>query len=183
MTALILHGVSGNAGKHWMQWLHDELVKLGIEVIMPTLPNSDNPDFFEWKKTILNLIKDVELSELIVFGHSLGNAAALEIVQDLDKPIKAFISVAGFYQDYGSEINTEYMQKCDIDIKKARERIENAFVVYGDNDPYVPQNVLNKLAVGLEVEPIVIKSGEHLNTDAGFTRLPVLIELAKKVCN
>lgn len=50
MTALILHGVSGNAGKHWMQWLHDELVKLGIEVIMPTLPNSDNPDFFEWKK-------------------------------------------------------------------------------------------------------------------------------------
>lgn len=181
MSVLILHGVLGHAGKHWMGWLSENLTKLHFNVIMPTLPNSNKPQVDEWREVILSLIKDENLKDLIIVGHSLGVPASLEIIQNFEIPIKALISCAGFYEDYGSVVNTEYMQNCHINIKKAKEKIEKAFVLKSDNDPYVPQKILNNLASGLEVEPIVLKHGGHFNTEAGYTTFSEVLEIVKTI--
>lgn len=182
MKVLILHGVGGYAGKHWMQWLHDWLIYNKDEVIMPSLPNSENPAYKDWiipLKDIFNQINN--LNELTIVGHSMGVPAALEIVQNLDMSIKGLISAGGFYQDYGSPINTKFMSTCNIDIEKAKNRIENSVVFYGDNDPYVPQEILSNLAKGLGVEPVIIKNGGHLNTEAGFTKFELMKEYLQKL--
>ena len=124
MKALILHGVSGYAGKHWMQWLHDWLITQNIEVIMPTLKNSENPAYEDWIPDIQNIfsgMSDTDLKDLIVIGHSMGIPAALEIIQNLNTPIKGLFSAGGFYKDYGSAINTKFMSQCNIDIEKAKK--------------------------------------------------------------
>ncbi len=175
MTILILHAIGGHAGDHWEQWLHDELVKKGHTVIMPELPNSDHPDRQTWLKTVQNELEGVNLSELIIVGHSLGVATALDYMEHVVSPVSGFASVSGFAYDYGAELNGYFMREKSIDFKKVLKNAGRCFVFYSDNDPYVTQEALSNLAEELNVQPEVIPSGGHLNSDAGFTEFPQLL--------
>lgn len=179
-TALILHGIEGYAGIHWQQWLHNELEKRGYQVLMPTLPNAIKPDRDEWLKSAKDLVIDVDFSKLVLVGHSLGVVTLLDLVESENKKVKSLVSVAGFGRDYGSDMNDYFLKVREINFEKVSGLIGNAHVVYGDNDPYVPQDELRELADTLGVAPIVVKKGGHLNTDAGFVKFPLLLELLEE---
>lgn len=181
MTILILHGISGHAGIHWQWWLHDELIKLGHIVIMPTLPNPNHPKRQAWLKTIQDLTKEVKLFQLIIIGHSLGVPAALDFLETIDKKIKALICVAGFFEDYGSKLNCYYMKDKNINMKKVKDNVENIYVLYGKGDPYVPQEILQSLADTLNVKPDIFPEGGHLNTSTGFTTFPEILNIINKL--
>lgn len=176
-TVLIIHGIGGHAGIHWQQWLYNELFERGYKVLMPEMPEADHPDRKEWLNTIEELVQDVDLSKLIIVGHSLGVPTALDFIESLNEKIKALISVSGFGDDYGAELNSYFMKIKDIDYERVRENVGKSFVFYGDDDPYVPQENLSKLAKDLDVDPRVMKNGGHLNTDTGYAQFPLLLEI------
>lgn len=176
MTVLILHGIAGHAGIHWQQWLHDELEKAGHTVLMPELPQSEHPHRREWFDMVRQTIDDTPLDKLVIVGHSLGVTTALDFLEGVDTPIKALVSVSGMGKDYGSELNSYFLKEKQIDYPRVREHIQQSVVIYGDNDPYVPQDSLRELAVELWTEPIVIPGGGHLNTESGYTTFPLLLE-------
>lgn len=176
-TVLILHGLQGYAGIHWQQWLHDELLKRGYQVLMPELPKSDRPDRFEWLKTIKDIVGNIDPSDLIIAGHSLGVVTALDYIETLSKPVALLVSVSGFSEDYGSEYNNYFMKVKNINLTKIKKLIVKSSVIYGDNDPYVPQKSLKLLADGLGVEPLIIQNGGHLNTDSWYTSFPQVLDL------
>jgi hypothetical protein len=178
MTILILHGIQGYAGIHWQQWLCDNLVKDGHEVIMPTLPEADKPDRKSWLKKIRETIKDADSNDLVIVAHSLGVTAALDFIEQ--EPVKAIISVSGFARDYGLKLNSYYLKEREIDFNTVKENLRQAFVIYGDNDPYVPQEELEFLADKLGVEPEIIPAGGHLNASVGYREFPRLLEIIEK---
>lgn len=147
---------------------------------MPTLPKSDHPSRKEWLKVAKKYIRDVDVSELIIIGHSLGVVTALDLIQNLKKKIHSFISVSGFAIDYGAALNSYFLKEKDTDVKKIKKLIGNSHVVYGNDDPYVPQEVLKDLATKLGVKPIIVKKGGHINTTSGYTKLPLLLDLLEK---
>lgn len=181
MTILILHGIQGKAGDHWEQWLHDQLVAQGYPVIMPTLPESQHPERFAWLRAAKQYIQDVDPESLIIVGHSLGVATALDVIETNEKKVRALISVSGFSYDYGSDLNNYFMDKKIIDFVEVKNHLEQSFVLYGDNDPYVPQNVLHDLAEELEVTPTVLPKGGHLNTAAGYTTFPQVLKIIESI--
>lgn len=174
MNVLILHGVQGCAGENWMQWLHDELVKRSYNVAMPTLPQADHPDREQWLETIIQTLGK-NSGDLIIVGHSLGVTSALDYIEQSNNKVKALVSVSGFASDYGLELNSYFLLAKNIDFTKVHTKLEHAFVFYGDNDPYVPQNILAELATKLGVNQMVIPMGGHLNANAGFTTFPILL--------
>jgi uncharacterized protein len=180
-TVLILHGITGYAGIHWQQWLHDKLIEHGYRVMMPTLPEPNHPERNECLVFIKNLLKNIDTSNLIIVGHSLGVATALDYLKTLDTPIKALVSVSGFYEDYGAELNSYFMSKKEIDINKVKQVVDKVFVLYGNDDPYVPQETLRSLALTLDVKPIIFKNGGHLNARAGYTEFPELLNIIKNL--
>lgn len=178
-TILIIHGIGGYAGIHWQRWLHDELEKQGYQVLMPDLPNADHPDRKTWLKEIRTLLAGVDLGQLVIVGHSLGVTTALDFIEQADSQIDGLVSVAGFATDYGAELNSYFLSQKSINFQKAKTNLRWVQAIYGDNDPYVPQEALRCVADSLGVQPIVIPNGGHLNTQAGFTKFPSLVELLK----
>jgi predicted alpha/beta hydrolase family esterase len=178
-TVLILHGIGGHAGIHWQQWLHDELQKPGYEVLMPDLPDSDHPDRQAWLDAVKAALKNASLSDLIIVGHSLGITTALDFLEQADTSIDGLISVSGFADDYGAELNSYFLREKAIDFNKVNSNLKWSNVIYGGNDPYVTQSALKQVAEGLGVEPVIIPDGGHLNSEAGYTKLPVLLDIIK----
>lgn len=178
-TAVILHGVTGYAGNNWQQWLHDELLKKKWKVVMPDLPLPDHPDRKEWLMTIKSLVAKVAVADIVFIGHSLGVVCALDFIEQVDTgKVMGLVSVSGFCSDYQAELNSYFLRERKIDFDKIRAHLKNAVVVYGDNDPYVPQEKLEELARELRVEPTVISGGGHLNKKAGYTEFPQLLKIA-----
>lgn len=181
MTILILHGIGGHAGIHWQQWVHDQLVQQAHTVLMPSLPDSNHPDRTVWRETAQRLLEDVLLRDLIIIGHSLGVATALDVIEELHEPIRGLICVSGFGDDYGAKLNSYFMKEKEIDFEKVHKNLQNTFVIYGDDDPYVPQKSLKLLSDNLHVQPIVIHQGGHLNTGTGYTEFQLIGDLIEKM--
>lgn len=180
MNILILHGIGGKAGIHWQQWLNDKLVSDGHNVIMPTLPEADRPDRKTWLNEINRYMSELSPENTIIVAHSLGIPAALDYIEQLSASIKVLVSVSGFAYPLNAELNDYYMKEKIIDFSKIIGKIGKSYVLYGDNDPYVSQIALNDLAKELGVEPIIIHDGGHLNTDAGFTEFPQILDMVRR---
>ncbi len=180
MTILILHGITGHSGIHWQQWLHDSLVEQGHTVFMPDLPGGRYPKRSIWLNTVEEAVNDLELDNAVIVGHSLGVVTALDFIEKTPIKIKGLISVAGFGEDYGAELNSFFMKEKTIDFQKVLKHVQRKFVIYGDNDNYVPQETLLALATHLQVKPIIIPHGGHLNSDA-YTTLPLLLDILSKL--
>ena len=178
MNILILHGILGKAGENWGQWLYDALTQEGHRVTMPTLPQADHPDRTQW----LNAIKQNAASEdLLIVAHSLGVTSALDFIEQLSRPIDGLVSVSGFSQDYGLELNSYFLKERKIDFAKVNKNLKHVSVLYGDNDPYVTQEALGALASSLGVEATVFANGGHLNSAAGYTEFPELLKVINSI--
>ncbi|MFQ5493613.1 MAG: RBBP9/YdeN family alpha/beta hydrolase [Candidatus Dojkabacteria bacterium] len=181
-TLLILHGINGQAGNFWQQWLAKELSE-SVRIIMPNLPNPKNPDRQEWIAAIKNETAGEDLSGLVVVGHSLGVPAGLDFVETLNpnQRILGFISVAGFYKPYGLELNEEYLAAKTIDIIKVRKAIQNRAVIRSKNDPYVSQEALGELARGLQANDYVIRDGKHFQHGKYISTFPLVKFLVEQM--
>jgi len=179
MTIFILHGITGRAGIHWQQWLADELSNLGHKVLMPTLPNPDHPDRQESLKFVVEQLKNFDPNELVLVGHSLGVTTLLDYLEI--QKAQALVSVSGFFEDYGAELNSYFLKEKTVDLSKVKQNCSQFFVLYGDNDPYVPQEKLKNLSEGLGVAPEIFPVGGHLNSETGYTAFPRLLEIVGSI--
>lgn len=179
MNILILHGILGKAGENWAQWLNDELKARGYDVTMPTLPNANHPDREECFKAVQKAAGTSK--DLIIVAHSLGATSALDFIERLPDKVKALISVSGFTIDYGLGLNSYFLREKSINFSRVKDNLDQAYVFYGDNDPYVVQQALKALAEDLEVTPTVVKNGGHLNAAAGFNKFPELLSTVLKI--
>jgi len=174
---LILHGIYGRAGENWGQWLSNELHMRGHEVIMPTLPHADHPDRTEWLAAIRQYAADNV--DLVIVAHSLGVTSALDFIEQLS--VHALVSVSGFAGDYGAELNSYFLREKHIDFVKVNAHLKQAAVLYGNDDPYVPQTSLRALAHDLGVVPTVVPSGGHCNQAAGYGPFPLLLKIIEEL--
>ena len=145
---------------------------------MPNLPNAIHPDRQSWLNEIKKLTTDIDPAELIIVAHSLGTTSTLDYLEQAPAQIKALVSVSGLAEDYGSDLNSYFLKEKSIDFDKVNHNLGQAFVLYGDDDPYVPQPILKSLADNLKIKkPIIIPKGGHLNNETGFNQFPQLLKM------
>lgn len=174
---VVLHGIGGHPGIHWQEWLAGHMQAKGFETRLLALPNSDEPNRSEWLDFVASSVADVAPRDLILVGHSLGVATALDYIQRSPAQVRGLVSVAGFARDYGAELNSSFMSAARIDFDEVKANLATAEVLYGDDDPWVPQPELAHLASELKVEPRVFEAGGHLNSDSGYSQFPKLAEV------
>lgn len=197
MQFVIFHGSFGNPQENWIPFLRENLEKDGHQVITPQMPvdvwenvvekgeeySSPIQNLSNWLKTFeQDVLPHLQEDNLIFVGHSIAPVFMLHAVDQYNLNLEEAIFVSPFLSvlprwEFNTVNGTFY--KIAFDFQKLQQLIKKRIAVFSDDDPYVPQEKFDEFVQFTNSEPIVIPQGRHLNSDAGFTTFPKLLELCK----
>ena len=177
----VIHGAYGDPEENWFPWLKSELEKLGCKVFVPKFPTPENQSLENWLKVFEDYKQYLDENSIVV-GHSLGPAFLLNILEKLDKSIKAAFFVSGFVGLLGNpdfdNINKSFVDK-SFDWQKIKQNCKKFYIFHSGNDPYVPLEKAKELAKNLAVDVILVKNAGHFNEKAGYTKFELLLKKIK----
>lgn len=201
MKFIIIHGSFGHPGENWFPYLKQELENLDQEVIVPKFPVEDwqeitnqgqekardkNQNLNNWLQIFENeVIPEINTTDQIcMIGHSLGPLFILHITEKFEINLDSAIFASPFLSSLDEklwqiELVNSSFYKTDFDFEKLKKQIPTSYVLYADNDPYIPQKSFKEFAQKLNSSTIKIKSGGHLNEEAGYKKFPLVLELCK----
>ena len=118
----------------------------------------------------------------VMIGHSTGSICALKYILENKIEIDKLILVSGFNNylspdenDIHNKLNPTYYVG-DEYIREIRKYVNEITCIYGDNDLYIPQEVLHSFAKSIDAKEVIIHSGGHLNSDAGYNSFEEILE-------
>ncbi len=179
---IIIHGTYGNTEGNWYPWLKSELEKLDCRVFVPKFPTPENQSLENWIR-VFERYKQYLNENSIVVGHSLGPAFLLNVLENLDSPIKCSFFVSGFIGLINNpefdELNKTFTVK-EFDWNKIKNNCKKFVVINSDNDPYVPLEKGKELAQNLDTKLVTLKNAGHISKESGHTKLDILLEKIKE---
>lgn len=160
----------------WKELLQENLGN-DFQVLLPSMPNSSNARYNEWKiwfDHLSNLFSD----NCILIGHSLGGVFLAKYLSEnsLAIKVKATILIAAPYNDESVEDLTDF--KILTLSKRLTEQAGQIIFFNGTNDPVVSQSDLRKYQKNLPSADFkILPAADH------FVRedFPELIKLIKNL--
>ena len=177
MKVIILHGTGSSPDSYWIPYITQNLQHRGYEVIVPVLPNTNNPTLEDSLEAALKLSYD---EETIVIGHSSGAALILSVLENLEVNIKQAILVAGFFEPLNPP-HKEPMVQETYNWKKIKYNCENFIFINSDNDPWgCTDEVGIKLQKKLGGKLVVLRGEGHMGStkfNQPYKEFPLLLDL------
>ncbi len=96
--------------------------------------------------------------------------------------IDKLILVSGFnnyYADNKDDFHNVVNKTFYVDddkLVRIKDLCNKIICIYGNNDPYIPQNIFHDLVLKLNANEIVIPNGGHLNKESGYTKFEKILE-------
>ncbi len=164
--------IHGNGTAHWSSawagWLKAELDTLGFETFFETMPDSILARSEYWLPFLKDHVKVGEND--VIIGFSSGAVAAMRYAED--NKIQGSILISPCYTDTGDELEKQsgyYDEPWQWNnIKSNQHKIA---LIWGDDDPYIPQSEFEHIAQKLEPMQIKIPGGKHFIEQEQFPEL------------
>lgn len=175
----IIHGWGGSPSRDWMSWAKKALIEKRYEVIVPAMPDSENPRVESWVPYLATVIGEVRETDMLV-GHSVGCQTILRFLEKLPEGQKVdkVIMVAGFtilknLTEEEVSIAKPWVET-PIDFEKVKNHANSFTAIFSDDDPVVPLEANRKVfKEKLGAKIIIQKQQGHFNNQT----LPVLLNL------
>ncbi|MGE4351492.1 MAG: RBBP9/YdeN family alpha/beta hydrolase [Bdellovibrionales bacterium] len=179
MNFLIMHGTMGSPDGNWFPWMKAQLEALGHHVWLPRFPTPENQNYTSWRSVAMQALHDLDPSQTILIGHSMGCALSFRLAEEADRPYRAIFAVAPFIDKTGVP---EFDPLVVTFIEHAFDwaRVKKGAGVYhlyaGDNDPYVSPELTRRVEDALGQPVTFVPGGGHLNAEFGYTSFPLLLQ-------
>ena len=183
MNVVIVHRWDGKSQSDWYPWLRAELKKRGTETVIPTMPNTEEPDIDGW---VTKLQRDVPepTNDTYLVGHSIGNQAIMRYLEQLPARTRVggLVFVAGWFylsnlEDEDVEATARPWMETPIDTKAVKEKAKNIKVFISSNDPYgMQQDNKKRFERELAATVVIEKDKGHFTADDGVTEIPEVLE-------
>lgn len=158
--------------KKWRDWLIENMQN--ADILTPTMPNSANAKFDEWRIYFQKLIpfftNDVQL-----VGHSLGAMFLAKYLEShpLPRKVKRVILIAGGYDDAAHDYGSFRLSS----VKNLPESADEIHLFHSRDDFVVPFSELAKLRNDLPDAHVHVFDDRNHFLDSEF---PELLELVKQ---
>ena len=183
----IIHGFMGSNIENWFPWFKEKIDDDNNLCIIPQFPiEIAHHTYNEWKKLLDVYYKDFKMinENSTIIGHSTGSICALKYILENKIKVEKLILVSGFnnylspdINDIHNKINPTYYVD-EEKISHIKKYVDKIICIYGDNDPYIPQDVLHNFAKSIGAKEVIIHNGGHINLEAGYNSFQeILTEL------
>ncbi len=179
--AIIVHCWSGNPNYCWYPWVKNELEKIGLEVDVLSMPDTNNPRLDNWLPYLTKAVGEPD-EELVLIGHSIGTVTIMRYLESLtiNKKVGKVIFVAGFTDQLGFKELENFFEK-PLDFSAIKNKSKNGFVVIqSDNDQYVSEQYGTRLKDELNAKLVIKHGAYHMSGDVdgedSFLEVPEVIE-------
>ncbi len=176
----IIHGWEDTPHNGWFPWLKKELVRLGIEVHAPTMPDASHPMIDVWVPFLQHLVGTADAHTYFV-GHSIGCQTILRYAQSLpdEVHIGGAILVAGWVtlkpaaleDEDAAAVALPWIQR-PLDWPKIRRHLPKVTAILSDDDQFVPVEDGKVFVRELHAQLIIEHQKRHLGGFDGLTTLP-----------
>ena len=181
--AFLIHGWGGSPEEGWRPWLKTELEKMGFNVFVPAMPDTENPKMDRWTSHLTKIVGNPD-EDCYFIGHSLGCITILRYLETLEKSEKigGAILVAGFSDSLGPgyEALNNFFTK-PVDWEKINSHCKNFVAIHSDNDSAVPLKYADGFVKHLNAEVIIQHNMGHFGGDDGITELPIVLNSILKI--
>ncbi len=164
--------IHGNCATHWSfawaPWFKAELEKLGFKTFFETMPDSVIARSEYWLPFLKNHVK-VGGNDVLV-GWSSGAVAAMRYAEQ--NKILGSVLISPCYTDLGDELEKQsgYYDK-PWDWEKIKANQKKIALIWGDDDPFIPQTEFDFIAEQLQPTQIKIHGGKHFAERQTFPEL------------
>ena len=181
---IVIHGWDGSSNREWFPWIKKELESKNIEVIIPDMPNTEEPKIEEWVNYISKLVKEPDENTFLV-GYSIGCQAVLRYLETVDnKKIGGVVLVAPFFKTL-TNLESEEEEKIakpwletPIDFEKIKKTTNKFTGIFSDNDQFVILEENKKIfEEKLGGKTVIEHNKGHFNEDSGIFEIPVLLDI------
>lgn len=168
----------------WIGWATEAFREKGCEVIVPEMPDTNNPVIEKWVEHLRSIV-DVADENTYFIGHSIGCQTIVRFLELSNTKTRGAIFVAGWFDLTNQEEEEREIAKpwieTPIDYAKVKANLAKSVVVLSDNDPYVPYAETKKnFEARLGSEVVTIAGVGHLTASDGFGPFPQLLEIFEK---
>ena len=180
----------GSNIENWFPWFKEKIDSDNCLCIIPQFPVEIGYHTYDsWKKLLDVYYKEFKMinEKTVMIGHSTGSICALKYILENKIKIDKLILVSGFNNylspdenDIHNKLNPTYYVG-DEYIREIRKYVNEITCIYGDNDPYIPQEVLHSFAKSIDAKEVIIHSGGHLNSNAGYNSFGEILEEIKYI--
>lgn len=180
VRVIIVHRWGGTPEDDWYPWLKDELEKRGSEVIVPEMPNTDEPRIEEWVSHLKEVTGALTRDTCFV-GHSIGCQAIMRYLEKVEGKVPKAVFVAGWFKLDNLE-DEEAVQiarpwvATPIDFGKVRDKIGSLTVFLSSNEPYgfVEDNAhIFRAELGANV--VIEENKVHFTDEDGIAEVPEVL--------
>lgn len=181
----LIHGWEGRAEGGWRPWLKKELESRGFEVVVPQMPNTNEPQLSEWLAHLQKIANNPDEQTYFV-GHSLGCITILRYIENLseNKKIGGAVLVAGFSGSIGVGYEKlDSFVSVPVNFEKIKKHTDKFIAIHSDNDPYVPLKMGEILQEKLGAKLVIEKGQGHFGGSEGNRGLPIALKSVLEIAN
>lgn len=160
---------------NFFPWLERELRAQGFDVLVPELPNPEDPDRDVWTETLAKTCAPLTENDIIV-GHSLGGAAVLRMLEAAEarSTPHAVVLISTPWMIKDDRFRGFFMSELDFEV--LMWRAAKFYVVHAKNDSIIPVEHGNRYAEVFHAELVNPEIGEHFQGE----EYPILLETILK---
>ncbi len=179
MRILLVHGYKASPTTGFFPWLERELRARGFDVLVPVLPNPEEPDRDAWTEALVDVAAPLT-EQTIIVGHSLGGAAALRMLEAAEARSTPHAMVL---------ISTPWMIKderfrgffySEFDFEVLMWRAAKFVVIHAQNDTIIPVDHGKRYAAVLHAKLVTPETGEHFQGIEYPIILEEILEIAEE---
>lgn len=180
--AVLAHCWTGAPDHAWYPHFKESLQGEGVDVSVPSLPDSDNPYPPAWLNAFSDAVGNFD-SRTLLAGHSLGCATVLRYLErmPLTRKPAGVLLVAGFLQSLGiAEIDA--FHRGGFNWEYLRQRKDRIVVLLGTADPYLAERLPDEIRMFTETlgaDVWLCAGGGHFSHNSGCRELPQAIAAAR----